>query len=263
MRRFYDESAVAGTSAAPQSDSETPTSGTEGAAPAAGGEPAADAGGGKELSPEEKYTALMTKHTELEASNKDLKTKYDRSQTDVGTLRKTFRDMASNPDGFRKVFDEKFPTLAPGPDMDYKQLLGESASPQQVETLKGMFAKQKSEITSEILGHVSGPLNDAQEMTHASRYEDWDDLAEFREVNSVQIRLNQIPAPVVAHLVTQAQRIPEMLNDYKKLVEAEVMSTLEKKYAGYVPAGGQGSGAPAPTKAKGGLKIENVLDQLK
>lgn len=263
MTRFYDESAVAGESAATQSTSESPISGTEGATSAAGGETAADAGEGKELTPEEKFTALEKKHSELETSNKELKTKYDRSQTDVGTLRKTFRDMGTNPDSFRKIFDEKFPKSATSQDPDYKQLLGDSATPQQVEGLRNLLAEQKGAIMNDILREVRGPLGAAEEMTFAARFDDWDDLAQDRESNAVQIQLNQMPAALVAHLVTRANRIPEMLNDYEKVVEAKVMKTLEEKYAGYVPAGGQGSGMPAPKKAEGGLKIENVLDQLK
>lgn len=124
-----------------------------------------------------------------------------------------------------------------------------------LKALEALRLKDRHEMRQEVQDAITPLFRDMI----ASKYSDWDDLADTRAAAAAGRTKGILQPEEVDHLVARGLSMPAALNDAKELGKAEYIASLNKKEGEHIP----GSDASETVVAKVGmLDFSNVVKEL-
>lgn len=113
-------------------------------------------------------------------------------------------------------------------------------------------ARFEDRILQKVERMVSKPMKAFMESALASKYDDFDDLADDREIIQGQVMADDMPEEELLHLAARGRVLPEILKAHEKKVIEDYVQKLKEKEEGHIDGT---TGKPAKTKT-----IEDSLD---
>lgn len=124
-----------------------------------------------------------------------------------------------------------------------------------LKALEALRVKDRHEMRQEVQDAISPLFRDMI----ASKYPDWDDLADTRSAASAGRTKGILQPEEVDHLVARGLSMPAALNDAKELGKAEYIASLNKKEGEHIP----GSDASDTVAKKVGiLDFSDIVKEL-
>ena len=124
-----------------------------------------------------------------------------------------------------------------------------------LKVLETLRVKDRQEMRQEVQEAISPLFRDMI----ASKYSDWDDLAEIRTAASAGRTKGILQPEEVDHLVARGLSMPAALNDAKELGKADYIASLNKKEGEHIP----GSTASETVATKVGmLDFSDIVKEL-
>lgn len=237
------------------------TGGAGGSSNPKGAEESGGTGGAKEPTVEERLKAMETDLAKATETNKELASKLGKTEEAVKGAR-DFTAALKDPKQAKTLIEniaKVHGTVLTFGDDPTKTLLEQIVSGDQKEVAKGLTAISKQ--ASEQARNEIKPLVDTiLEERLASRYPDYDDLADSRSTTQALRLAGKLSDQEYDHLAARGLNMADALKKAGELAVAEYVKTLQEKNEGHIPGGGAGGGKLPAGEAVATLK--SILPKL-
>lgn len=208
------------------------------------------------LSPKEQIEALIEERDTALSEKTEIAKKLGKQSDQVGTLKRFTDKLKSNPKALLEELAKqaKVKLYFDEPNKpDLAKLLAEGTPEQQAEALQTLNTKDPR------LDAVLEKLSVLDEQQMATKYADWDELGESRDVIGLSAAVGKLSLSELNHLAARGLNLPEAIEAAKKQAVEEYIDSLQTKNKGQIDGS---RGRHRVTAEEAAQTFESILGPL-